>query len=98
MNQHSLSLTQLRADYLRRLPERVAAIQFAFDRADYGAVRAIAHQLRGSGRSYGFAHVTETAEALEAACSDGQVTLIRAAIAALDGLSTELRSTAKLDS
>ena len=64
-------MRELRAWYRNRLPTRIAALEAALDgvcRQDaesVDAIRRIAHQLRGSGATYGFPEISETARAAE---------------------------------
>lgn len=66
-------MRELRAWYRDRLPARIAALECA--RAGLGrqdpdalaAVRRIAHQLHGSGATYGFPEISEAAQAVEEA-------------------------------
>jgi HPt (histidine-containing phosphotransfer) domain-containing protein len=81
---NALILEELRSNYLTGLGKRIASMTDAFARRDYDAVRVSAHQLHGSGKSYGFPALSEAASALESACGDGDVTLIRAGLAALE--------------
>ncbi|MBI5058358.1 Hpt domain-containing protein [candidate division KSB1 bacterium] len=85
MNNCSPTIEQLRASYLKRLPDRVAALHRALEQRDFNQIQRIAHQLRGSGLSYGFARISESATAIESACLEGQVTIIRACITEFDG-------------
>lgn len=82
-------MRELRAWYRNRLPTRIAALEAALDgvcrqEADaVGAVRRVAHQLRGSGATYGFPEITETARAVEEAGEQDLPDLLRALLAAL---------------
>jgi len=66
-------LHALRAQYLASLPDRLAALRQAIDRLGYAPAdaemlrqaRQIAHGLTGSGASFGFAKISETARLLE---------------------------------
>jgi diguanylate cyclase (GGDEF)-like protein len=66
-------MRELRAWYRNRLPTRIAALETALDglcRQDVeaiDAVRRIAHQLRGSGGTYGFPEISRTARVVEEA-------------------------------
>ena len=91
MTANTLNIEQLRARYLRSLADRVAGLKLALDAKRYDEIRAGAHQLRGSGRSYGFTAVSEIAADIEQACDDGQTTLIRSHLAALEAEFISLR-------
>jgi diguanylate cyclase (GGDEF)-like protein len=71
-------MRELRVWYRSRLPARIAALETAktaLNRQDPDAVdslRRIAHQLRGSGATYGFPEISESARALEAA-AEGEI-------------------------
>lgn len=66
-------LHALRAQYVASLPDRLAALWQAVDRLGYSPAdaemlrqaRLIAHGLAGSGASFGFAQISETARLLE---------------------------------
>src|SRR5687768_6762552 len=64
-------MRELRAWYRNRLPTRIGALEAALEgirvqNADAVAtVRRIAHQLRGSGATYGFPEISQTARAVE---------------------------------
>src|SRR5215831_1063490 len=66
-------MRELRAWYRNRLPARIAALESALggigrDNAEaVPSIRRIAHQLRGSGATYGFPEISEKAAVLEAA-------------------------------
>jgi HPt (histidine-containing phosphotransfer) domain-containing protein len=51
--------------YVQELPPRIASLESAINQKDPALVRRLAHQLRGSGSSYGFPLITETAQQLE---------------------------------
>lgn len=66
-----MSLERLRADYLAKFPARIEELSQALaswqegDAEGLELVRRIAHRLRGSGASYGFPAISESAAALE---------------------------------
>lgn len=70
-------MDELRQEYRRRLPERIQAIEAASgvigaDRAaSEAAIRRLAHNLKGSGATYGFPEISEAARAVEDASSPG---------------------------
>jgi chemotaxis protein histidine kinase CheA len=61
---------ELRGEFLEVLPERLAELASAVERAredasSLGAARATAHKLRGTAGSYGFASLSEAAGRIE---------------------------------
>jgi len=62
-------LRQLRENYAQQLPGKIAALETAAkecsDRAGVAALRSLAHGLAGSGSTFGFPEVSETARRLE---------------------------------
>src|SRR6185503_19910084 len=82
-------MRELRAGYRNRLPTRIAALETALDgicRQDADAVEAlrrIAHQLRGSGATYGFPEISQAARDVEEAGHPDLPAALRALLAAL---------------
>jgi HPt (histidine-containing phosphotransfer) domain-containing protein len=58
--------------FVGRLPAQVRALRDALARDDPGALRQLAHQLKGNGKTYGFDDISDRARALEQAL-DGNV-------------------------
>ena len=56
--------------YVEEMPERIAALQQAFDNRDMENLSRAAHQMKGAAGSYGFDSVTPLAAALEASVRD----------------------------
>ena len=52
--------------YVAEMPDRIAALEQAYDGGDMVALCRAAHQMKGTGGSYGFDGVTDAAAALEA--------------------------------
>ncbi|MDP8242713.1 MAG: response regulator [Candidatus Hinthialibacter antarcticus] len=83
---------QLRAEYVEKIDGLVQALETAshsFRTGDPGAensIRRIAHMLRGSGATYGFPEITQTAQIVEESAESDLVE-------ALDALLTVLRQT-----
>jgi len=79
-------LEALVTDYRVRLPGRVAALETAAERLAAGdesareALRTEAHQLKGSGASYGLDAVSRAAGALERAAREGDVDAVASAV------------------
>src|SRR5690242_17775287 len=70
-------LAVIRANYARKLPARIAAIEeawrgleSAWDEQRAVAFRTQAHALAGSGTSFGFPRLTDAARALDQALKD----------------------------
>src|SRR5262245_58730119 len=82
-------MRELRAWYRSRLPARMAALESALDglcRQDMEAtasVRRLAHQLRGSGATYGFPEISQTARAVEDASEAGLPEALRSLLQTL---------------
>jgi CheY-like chemotaxis protein len=57
----------LRAEYLDNRTRELATLAGALRRADFPALAAAAHNLKGTGAAYGFAELTELGRALESA-------------------------------
>lgn len=58
-------LASLVDGFVRRLPDRVAALKESLERGDLAALAGFAHQLKGSAGGYGFPDITTAAGALE---------------------------------
>jgi HPt (histidine-containing phosphotransfer) domain-containing protein len=72
--------------FVETLRARADALEAALVDLDLEEVTAIAHQLRGSARMYGFGAITDEAAALERSANDGRLDDVRARVAALVGL------------
>lgn len=68
----SSDLAPLVEMYIDELPPRIAALESAVNGNDPQTVRKLAHQLRGSGTSYGFPLITDLAGQLEEAITQGR--------------------------
>jgi len=82
-------LAALRAGYAAGLREKLRAIQERLDAGDPAEAKALAHKVRGTAGSYGYAHVGEAAGRLEDALELGEANvgeLARALAALADGL------------
>jgi CheY-like chemotaxis protein len=60
----------LLAIYLRKLTQVASQLEEAIRRNDRQALRGLAHRLKGTGTSYGFPQITETARECEAQLAD----------------------------
>ena len=85
-------MNELRTWYRERLPARIAALESAREELDrsgadaLGSIRRIAHMLRGSGGTYGFPEVSDSARQLEEAAPEN----LRSALAGLIGTLQEV--------
>ncbi|MEN8162427.1 MAG: Hpt domain-containing protein [Myxococcota bacterium] len=96
------ALRELRADFRARLPERVAAVAAALDAArarpyepaPLAEARRLAHALKGTASSYGFAEIGDSLEAVEEALDAlaGSPTDPRAAWQAIDAAMARARA------
>jgi HPt (histidine-containing phosphotransfer) domain-containing protein len=79
-------LAALVADYRARLPGRISALEAATRRLAGGEeaaraeIRQEAHQLKGSGASYGLDAVSRAAAALERAAREGDADAVASAV------------------
>ena len=80
--------------FVETLRARVDAREAALVDLDLAEVTAIAHQLRGSARMYGFDAITDVAAGLERSAGDGRLDDVRPRVAALVGLCRGARETA----
>lgn len=60
-------LSGIVAIFVEEMPDRVAAIERAFEAANWDIVQRLAHQMKGAAGSYGFDQVTPYAWRLELA-------------------------------
>jgi HPt (histidine-containing phosphotransfer) domain-containing protein len=58
-------MAELRAEYLTTLPERIREIEAHILAKDYPALYNDFHKLKGSGKTYGIAEISEAAEVFE---------------------------------
>jgi len=97
-DQHRMLISDLADDpdlaatvelFVAGLPERVAAIEKALAERDTDTLVHLAHQLKGTGGSHGFAPITEAAEALESAArTQGDLGRLAGQVRALADLCT----------
>jgi signal transduction histidine kinase/AmiR/NasT family two-component response regulator len=59
-------IAALAAEFRLGLPDQLRAIETAAEQADWAALASLVHTLKGTAGSYGFAHLTELAAAVEA--------------------------------
>jgi PAS domain S-box-containing protein len=65
-------MQKILVEYLSELPARVDHMLESLKQGDLAAVRQLAHQLKGSGKSYGFPDISRLAAALEDTIIRGQ--------------------------
>lgn len=70
-------IAELIPSFLENRCQDVAAIPSALERGDYDAVRAIGHDMKGTGAGYGFDAITDLGARLEQAAKDGHYQEIR---------------------
>lgn len=58
-------LKELRVDYIQSLPEKIKRWQAALEAERWQELRTLAHQIKGTGKTYGFPAVSVVAEHLE---------------------------------
>jgi PAS domain S-box-containing protein len=69
--------------YLRNRRADLLVLGAALEKNDYGAIQVLGHQMKGSGKGYGFAAITEIGRSLESAAKQEAAEGIRAQISAL---------------
>ncbi|MFA5913477.1 MAG: Hpt domain-containing protein [Burkholderiales bacterium] len=62
----------------------VDKIRAALARADFAAIRAVAHAMKGSGGGYGFAEISRLGAAMEEGAREGDAAAIGALAASLE--------------
>ena len=79
--------------FVEEMPDRIAALQQAFDCGDVKGLRCLAHQLKGSAGSYGFDQLTPLAAAVEFSASENEPEeTIQKTLQELIGLGQQLRA------
>ncbi len=56
--------------YIEEVPERIIALQDAWDRRDLQVLQRLAHQIKGSATSYGFPEISRLGLSVEAAINN----------------------------
>jgi HPt (histidine-containing phosphotransfer) domain-containing protein len=85
-------LLELVEMFVAQLPERLSSMQEAFGQADLKRLRQLAHQLKGSGGSHGFAVLTRRAAELEEACKAQAIEKAQAGLQELAALIPRLKA------
>lgn len=70
-------------EFLRNRRGDIARVQACIDGADWEALRSLGHKMKGTGRGYGFARLTDIGRAIEEAGSNEDADSARAAAATL---------------
>jgi len=84
-----LELVQM---YVDMLPERLAAMREALEHSDLQQLQQLAHQLKGSGGSHGFAILSEKAALLESACKAEALQQAQGCLEEIAGLMARVRA------
>src|ERR1022692_4457249 len=74
----------LSRDYLARRKEAMSSLRGLLDREDYDSVRRMAHDVKGTGASYGFAPLTNVARSLEQAAMAHDLARMQCALNSMD--------------
>ena len=74
----------LSRDYLARRKEAMSSLRGLLDREDYDSVRRMAHDVKGTGASYGFAPLTNVARSLEQAAMAHDLARMQGALNSMD--------------
>jgi HPt (histidine-containing phosphotransfer) domain-containing protein len=77
-------IAELRSAYLRSLSQRLEALHSAAAARDFKAILAHAHQLKGSGRSYGFPEISDLAARIEEAGQAHQGSVVESLLIELE--------------
>jgi CheY-like chemotaxis protein len=77
-------LEELSRDYLARRKEAMSSLHGLLDREDYDGVRRMAHDVKGTGASYGFAPLTNVARSLEQAAMAHDLERMQCALNSMD--------------
>lgn len=77
-------MTELRRAYLKSLAAKLQELAAAIADRDFASAVRIGHQLKGSGKSYGYPDVSEFGSSVEDAALNGRA-------AALENLALEMR-------
>lgn len=82
-------MAELVALFVETIPEKVRALEAAFEAGDAATLRRLAHQIKGAAAGYGFPPIGEAAEALERGAKgvdDSGVGVLRGEVDRLLGL------------
>ena len=77
--------------YLEGREADAKAVQRALAEDDFAAIQTIAHNMKGTGTSYGFCPITEIGGRMEAAAKDGDRAKIHTCLSALGAYLDRIR-------
>ncbi|MCX6601449.1 MAG: Hpt domain-containing protein [bacterium] len=83
-------IAELRGAYLRSLSQRLQALRNAAAVRDFKLVLMHAHQLKGSGSSYGFAEISDIAARIEEAGQAHQGSVLESLLVELERVAQHL--------
>lgn len=70
------AIQALLPNYIRRRESDVETIELLLKRSDFKEIRRLAHNMRGSGKAYGFAKITDLGALMEEAALAADVELL----------------------
>ena len=88
------ALQELRTAYLRSLPGKMSSVSEALAMRDFQSISRLAHQLKGSGLSYGYPAVSEFGVRLEEAAENRRVTVLESLLIEFRDLMEQVTRTA----
>jgi HPt (histidine-containing phosphotransfer) domain-containing protein len=74
---------QLVEEYIRSLKSKISEIEGEARAGNYSTVRNFGHQIKGSGKLYGFPEVSTYGERIESACKSENYELVHQLLAEL---------------
>jgi CheY-like chemotaxis protein len=77
-------LENLAREYLTRRKEAMKSLGESFERKDYELIRRIAHDVKGTGASYGFVPLSTVAGLLEQAAAAGDLARMQQALSSME--------------
>jgi HPt (histidine-containing phosphotransfer) domain-containing protein len=87
---------ELSRDYLARHKEAMSSWHDLLDRGDYDRVRRMAHDVKGTGASYGFAPLTNVARSLEQAAAAHDLARMQSALSSMEAYLESVELTPRL--
>lgn len=86
---------ELSRDYLARRKEAMSSLRGLLERGDFDSVRRMAHDVKGTGASYGFVPLTNAARALEQAAATHDLVRMQSALDSMDDYLQSVELTAR---
>jgi HPt (histidine-containing phosphotransfer) domain-containing protein len=83
-------LDQLRAGYVKSLPDKLKIIATAVAARDFTTIIRLGHQLKGSGLSYGFPEISEFGVRLEEAAENRRIPVLQMLVIEFENLTGPL--------